>query len=259
MKFNKIMLFFGLTLPVSIILRLLQINFTIETKTGFYFTELKAEGTILLGLILLFCFLMFIFARLTFRQPEAPPNSNIYLCVSALLLSISILYEVVFSVYSTPSIPWQALLLKLAGVATAIGFLLFAISPFINLKLPTGISALPTVYLIIRMICDFTSISKLALISDNIIIIAVYCFTLLFFLNFAKLYNGLDEEKNAKKLLSYGLPSVILCFTNSLPNIVTHLTTPSGYLHTPMATNVSVLFFGIFIFTFLILHFKKNT
>ena len=258
MKFNQIMLFFGLTLPVSVVLRFLQISFTVETNTGFYISGFQNHGTLLLFSILLCSILMMIFARMTFKQKTNPPKYNIPLCISSLLLSVALGNEVFVQLTSPAILFWQALLIKLFGVISAVYFLVLAFSFALKFKIPDILSTIPTVYLIIRMICDFTSISKLALISDNVIIIAVYCFMLLFFLNYAKLYNKMDDEKNSKKLLSYGLSSVIMCFTNSIPNFVTHFTTPTGYSHTPMSTNISVLFFGIFIFTFVISHFKQK-
>lgn len=258
MRYNKIMLFFSSSLIVSVILRFLQINFTIEAKTGFFITELKTYGSVLLVLILACAFLTAIFGYMTYKRPEKTPKVNIFMSISAFLLGLSILYEVMLEESPISVLSWQVMLLRLFGIGAAVYFLTFALTPIISLDLPPILSALPTAYLIIRMICDFTAISKLALISDNIIIIAVYCFMLLFFLNFAKLYNRIDLDLNFKKLLSFGLTSVLLCFTNSIPNILTNFISLQKYTHTSMGTNISVLFFGLFIISFLLSHFSRK-
>jgi len=257
MKFNKIMLFFLFALPSCIILRFLQLYFTVEEKTGFFSYESGNYGKILLIFIFVFCSATAFFAFFNSCKPKAPPKGNIYISSVSLLLGIALFYETFFTDISATTATWQLLLLYTTGGLAAIYFVSYALSPIWQFELPALVSILPTVYLISRMICDFTTISKLALISDNVILIVTYCVLLLFLLNFAKLYNNSNEKNNHKKLLGYGTASVILCFTNSIPVMVMSLKNPS-YLHTPMSTNISLLLFGTFILVFLFSHFTKK-
>ena len=158
------------------------------------------------------------------------------------------------------TMPWQNILLTVSGVLTAVYFLLYAISGVIKIKFSPLTSFLHAVYCIVKIISSFTALSSLALISDNVMILSVLCVILIFFLSFGKLYNGIDTERNFRKLMASGLVSIVLCFTQSIPHIIINLTTHNGYLHTSNAANFSVLCFGIFIAVFTFSHFSlKNT
>ncbi len=257
MKLNKIMLMFFVALPVSVGLRFLQLYFTIDGDTGFYINETKNYGPILL-LLILFCALsVAAFSSLVFVKPEHPPKINISLSVSSLLLSCAILGELIFSRNMGVAL-WQAVLLKVFSIAIALYLILFAISPLIKFKLPNITASATVLFMVIKMICDFISISKLALISDNIFLIFSYCTVLLFFLNFTKLYCRAESDKSFKYLLSSGLTAVVLCFTNSVPGIIINIITKGGYIHSSVSTGITVFFFGVFILSFLLSHFSKK-
>ena len=51
MKYKKILLFFGIALPASVLMRLLQLMFTVDEKTGFIRSEYNETGYYLLILI----------------------------------------------------------------------------------------------------------------------------------------------------------------------------------------------------------------
>ena len=101
----------------------------------------------------------------------------------------------------------------------------------------------------------FINTSSLAHISDNVLLLAAYCAVLIFFLNYAKLYNNIDNEKNFRKMLASGLVSASLSLTQSLPHIVVNIASGNKYLHVSHISNISVLLMGIFVLTFLVSHF----
>ena len=258
MKLNKIILFFLISLPASVIMRFLQLYFTTDIKTGFYKTESAGYGTVLLLLIFLFCAANFVFSRFVFNRPEHPPAGNVTLSVSSMALAISIFCEIFSGTRADSLVLWQYTTLNIFGIAAALYFVVFSVIPLVNLTLPPVFSCLPVMYILILIVCDFTTISKLALIPENIILLAVYCFLLLFFLHFAKLYNNTDNEKNFKNILSFGSTSVILCLTNSIPSITANTISGFEYSHISIFTNFTVLFFGLFISAFLSAHFSKR-
>ncbi len=55
MKYKKIILFFCIILPLSVLLRTLQLFFTVETDTGFFKSEYKTAGIYLLIIIIAAC------------------------------------------------------------------------------------------------------------------------------------------------------------------------------------------------------------
>lgn len=245
MKSNKIILLYFATLPISIGLRVLQLWFTVEPETGFYIPESQGMGTALTILILLCSLFVALFSRLTYKQPDRLPTGNLFLSMASVLLAAGIISETFFSNLSLPILGWQNILLKIVSAGTAIFLLIFAITPLFGFIIKPIFTALPVIYSIIRLICDFTLVSKLAIISDNIILIAVYSISMFFFLNFAKLYNGIEDDKNYKKIFSYGLTLSVLCFTSSIPNLI-FSTIFYGFDHVTIYTNITVLILGIF-------------
>lgn len=258
MKYNKIILFFGFALPVSMILRFLQLFYIVESDTGFFKQEFNNYGYYIMAVIFAFTAATAVFSFFSHRSPEHPPTVNIGLSLSSFALAVSIVVELFLGGAEFGTIIWQTILLRVFGIASAVWFAAFSIKDFMNLRIPAISFSIPTVYFVLKIICSFAGISSLALISDNILLIGANCVSLLFMLNFAKLYNNIDTERGFRKLLASGLASVILCFTQSVPNIVFHFSTEGGYLHTAMVTNFNVLFTGIFIVAFVFSHFSHS-
>lgn len=257
MKSNKIMILYFVALPVSLGLRILQLWFTIEPETGFYIPENRGMGTALTTLILLCSLFVALFSRLTYKQPDRLPAGNLGLSIVSVLFAVSIILETFFADLSLPILGWQNILLKVASAGAAIYLSAFATSPIFGFEIKPIFATLPVIYSIIRLICDFTLVSKLAIISDNILLIAVYSVSMFFFLNFAKLYNGIEDDKNYKKILSYGLTLSVLCFTSSIPNLL-FSTIFIGFNHISLITNITVLTLGIFASAFVFSNNQKD-
>lgn len=259
-KYKKIVLFFLITLPLSILMRTLQLFFTVETNTGFFKTEYKTAGFFLLIMIIAACACVAFVCFTGHRNPEHPPKINPVMALTAFLTAVCIVVELFTDGASGVVMPWQTLLLTVSGLLSALYFLLYGISGFIKFELSPLFSVIPSVYFIMKIICAFTAISSLALISDNILVLSAYCVMLLFFLSFGKLYNGIDQERNFRRLMASGLVSLLLCFTQGLPHIIINLATAGSYQHTSKVSNYSLIAFGMFIASFTFSHFSlKNT
>lgn len=258
MKYKKILLFFGVTLPLSVLLRTLEIFFTVETDTGFFKNEYKTVGIYLLVLIIAVAASLAVICFTGHRNPEHPPKTNSFMSAAAILVAFSIGAELYNESYSGTVMVWQLGLLMLTGVAAAVYFILYGVSGFVSFKLPALTSVIPVIYLVMRIICSFTSISSLALISDNVLLLAAYCLLLLFFLSFGKLYCGIGTENEFRKLMAWGLTATVLCFTQAVPHIIINLATNNGYQHTSNTANFSLLMFGVFAAAFVFSHFSAS-
>ncbi len=258
MKFKKIVLLFSAALPVCIVMRLLQLIHIVEIKTGFFKQEFENEGLYMMTIIFAFAIAVAIFSFTAHRAPDAPPKPNIFMSIASVLISLSILFELFTEKFPTVVKGWQIALLNVTGITAAVFFFAFSMKLFFSFKLPKICFIIPTAYFVLRVICDFTAISSLALISDNLLLVFSYSAALLFMLNFAKLYNGIDSEYNFRKLMASGLTAVILCFTQSVPHIIVNVMNGFVYFHTSMAANINVLCTGLFIATFVFSHFSKT-
>lgn len=259
MDYKKIKVAFLVGLPISIALRFLQLWFTVETDTGFFKHNFRALGNYISFIIFLIAMTLAVFGFFGRRIPQNPPKATIPLGVVSVAYAISVLYEIFTdNITSTAIMPWQLTALKLTGIISAVFFVVFGLQSVANFRLPDICAIAPMLYLILRIICDFTAISSLAMISDNLMLMGAYCTSLWFMLQFAKLYNQTDTKYNTKKLVSSGLAAVTLCFSQSLPHILINIFSGYNYLHTTVSANFNLLILGIFILIFLISHFGKS-
>ncbi len=258
MKLNKIMTFFYIGLPICVILRMIQIAFTIDFESGFYNEGYTNYGNAIMFVFGLFCAALMFFSFKAFESPEKPPKVNALLTVAGLFTACALLYEVGYEVLPSLMLPWQIMVVKVAGIITAAYFVVFALKAKLDIKLPEIIHIIPLVYMIARTIFTFINISSLAIISDNILIMTSYCFAILFFINYAKLYNGLDNERNFRKILATGLCAVVTSLTQSASYFVINFVSETQYTHTDTVTNLTLLGIGLFALAFLVSHFSVN-
>lgn len=259
MKYKKILLFFCIALPSSILMRLLELYFTIDTKTGFFKTEYKSMGYYLLIFIIAFCAVSAVLCFTSHRNPEHPPRKNRLVGAASVLMAVGIGTELINDFAVSPNnIKWQTFIVIISGLASAVFFVIYGIGMFVKINMSPVCTAIPVVYFTARIICSFTAVSSLALITDNVLMLTAYCVALLFFLCFGKLYNKIDVDYNFRKLMASGFACVILCLTQAVPHIIINITTQNGYLHTSNASNIALLITGIFVGTFTFSHFSFN-
>lgn len=258
MKYKQIILFFVVALPTSIALRLIQLFHIVEANTGFYKQGLENWGGYITLIILAVALVLAVFSLFSHRSPEKPPKVNLCIGLASGLLASAFAIELYFGFNTFGTVLWQKILLYILGIASVLWLTVFSIKDFINIPLPNLTAIIPALFFILKIICSFAGISSLALISDNVLLITAYCAVLLFMLQFAKLYNNVGKERGFRKLLATGLASSVLCFTQSVPNIVFHVASENGYLHTAMVTSFSMFFTGVFIATFVFTHFSKK-
>ena len=259
MKYKQILLFFLIALPLSMALRFIQLFHIVESNTGFYKQGFEVWGGNITAIIIGVIIAVGVFAMFSHRSPEKMPRVNLGMGISSGILAFVTAVELVFGGETFGAVLWQRNLLYILGVAMVLWLTVYAIKDFINIKLPNATAIIPCVYFIFKLICNFAGISSLALISDNVLLMAAYSIILLFMLEFAKAYNNIDTERGFRRLLASGLASTLVCMVQSVPNIVYHLVTEGGYLHTTMATNFGIFFTGVFIAMFTFTHFSyKN-
>ncbi len=260
MKFKQIVLFFVIALPVSLALRFVQLFHIVEAETGFYKPGYGNWGGAVTAIILGVVLVIAVFAAFTHRSPKEPPKVKLGMGLASGVLAFVVAIELMIGSNTFGSIAWQRTMLYISGIAVVVWLVAYAIKDFMNIKLPPLTALVPCFFFIFKMICNFAGISSLALISDNVLLTAAYCVVLLFMLQFAKTYNGVDSKYGSRKLLAYGMASSLLCFVQSVPNIIFHLSSEQGYEHTALVTSFSLLFTGVFIIVFVFSHFsRKNT
>lgn len=259
MKYKKIMLFSAVVMFVNILLRAFQILFTIESQTGFFKIEYSFEGKIILFLIFCFGVLASLFAYTAHRHPEKPANTNKLMSVISFITALTIVLLVLFEINPILLNGWWVVLLKISEISSIAFFVVFGLQNFIKIEIKKIFYTIPCAYLIIKLICSFTSVASLSLISESILLLAAYCSSLWFMLQLAKFYNKIDGEKNFRGMLASAIASVIFCYTKALPELAISIFKTSTYFHTPLVENLHVFFIGSFILIFTLTNFSyKN-
>lgn len=258
MKYNRVMFFSASALLVSLIARFVQLKFVCEENTGFFKPEFKTVGNVLLFIIFAFAAIAAVFAAISHRSPEHPPKSSAGLLIASFFMSGGILCTLLGTHTAVNGLSFQITLLNISGFAAAAFFVLFGLQRVASFDIPKFFYCIPVIYMICRISYDFSIISSLAVISDNIIILAAHCAGVYYFLQFAKLYLSEDTELNFRKLLASGILTVIFSFTATLPNLIMFISTGSKYLHITVTEAVSIFVMGVFALVFTLCHFSKR-
>ncbi|MBQ3817244.1 MAG: hypothetical protein II802_03100, partial [Clostridia bacterium] len=153
---------------------------------------------------------------------------------------------------------WQIISLDITGLLTMIFFIIYGLKMFIDFPLPGIFPIVVPLYWIVKLICIFTTVSSLSLITDTVMTLACQCFALLFTANFAKVFNKIDDDKLFRKVLSTGLSTSILCLCDSIPRIYLTLSHREQYLHSTATSTLSLLATGLFALIFTISFFSNN-
>jgi len=257
MKYKRIMLFFVLATVISVLVRALQVMFTIDDK-GFSIDDYKNISYAMLVIQFLAVGVATFLGALVHRYPEKPPVVGPVLAVASALLGIWIIADLIM--FAPPvSVPmWQSALIKFFGLLSGIILVVYSLSKILPIKLPSILFVVPVLFWVMRLIWAFTTINTLALTSGHILLLITYCSVLVFFLELAKLMNGIDKEYNFKKLLATGICSTTLCFTFSVPYIIN--TVLGGSAATVEGYSPVLLLFvtGCFNAVFLFCYFNNN-
>lgn len=258
MKYRNILAFFLAALPVSVIIRMLQVMYVTEPVTGFVRRGFEGVNTVITVILVIAVFVTAILSFTAHRRPTKPPRSNPVLAVASFALSGCMAYEIINETFVSAVRYWQIILLDIFGMLAVLYFIIYGITLLAGFPLPRLISVIPAVYCIMRLICIFTAISSLTLVMDNVMILASYCVVLLFFTSFAKLYNGIDNENNFRKLLASGLCSAVICFADSVPRVIIRITGNASVLRHSASSTAAILMFGVFSLVFTLTFFSQR-
>ena len=258
MQYKKLMLFFSVSLPFAILLRFFTLKFIIDSSNGFFTTDNQVLGLVATIILFVIALLICIFSFTTHRQPPHPPKANYYLSALSFVLSGVVFYDTFFVKTVSEVSPILNILRLIFAICAIIFWLLYAAKSFVSIKIPSFCYLFPCFYMILKTIVEFTRISTIALITDNLLLISALCSITVFFLQFAKLYNRVDTEKNFRKTLASGLVSVFFCIMQSVAFFIYNILSNFENIHTSVSANITLLIFGLFIMTFILSHFSQK-
>lgn len=257
MKYKKIMVFFAISAPIAILIRTLQVLFTIDDK-GFTLPQYRSMGYQMIVITLAAVAVATGLGFITHRCPEKAPRVGPVLMAAAILLGIWTLADMLIFPLSATTPIWQSMALKLLGMLSGILWIIYAFQKFIPVELPPLLFIIPVLFWVVRLIWAFTTLNTLALTMGHVLLLLAYCSVLVFMLEFAKQLNGIDKEYNFKKLLASGICASSFCGVFSIPYLIATALGSDAAAAEGFSPILMLFFTGVFILTFTLTHFSNS-
>lgn len=260
MKHKHALILLGITLPICIFLRTIQMCFTVDYKTGFIKQQYSAIGV---AITVIICAAVASVGLLTATVDGAAQNKKSLqpvVAIASMLNGGMFVYEVVAGLTQQTDSAWYDTLLVICAFAAAVVFVAYGFRNVYEYQMPPIILTLPVVYYIVKLISVFVSTSALSLTTENVFLIFTSSIILWFMFELACFENEIgDTQKGPKKLFASGLAAIVMCFVTSVPKFifaaVNSVELTSGDISAALL-NVST---AIFILAYIVCNFSENS
>lgn len=259
MKHRHALMLMGITLPICILLRTIQMCFTVDYKTGFIKQQYSAIGV---AITVIICAAAASIGLLTATIDDVKQNKKSLqpiLAVASALTSGMFVYEVVASLSKQSGGAWYDMLLVVFAFTSAVAFMAYGFRNIYEYNMPSLILVVPVVYYVVKLISVFVSTSALSLTTENVFLIFTSSVSLWFMFELACFENDIgDTDKKPKKLFASGLAAVVMCSVTSISKFiftaVSDVRLSNGDISSALL-NVSI---AIFILAYIICNFGEN-
>ncbi|MBQ8740248.1 MAG: hypothetical protein IJY79_01705 [Clostridia bacterium] len=243
--------------PVCVMLRAIQLIFTIDSTTGFIKQQYTAISVLITVIVCAAIASMAMLAASVDEIKERSDGKHPSVAIACMLTGGMFIYQTVarMSVLNA----WYDILLVLLTLMSVFVFVAYGLKNIYDYKMPDIMLVIPVLYYVIKLISVFVSTSALALVTENIFLIFTNSVLLWFMYEFASFENRIgDIAKKPKKLFASGLAAVMLCAVTAIPKLILLMTgkteVSSGDVSAALL-NISV---GIFIITYIISNFYNK-
>ncbi len=228
---------FVAALVIALPLRIYQyLGGVVEPATGF-FAKNNFSVYALYGVIALFAVAAVVLGIINRKKLfyEIDSQKNIFLGVASVLVALGIIFDAAFCLdipgtinairSATPEQPSTEITTNYVIVAQAavslLAALFFTVLGFVAFMGRTFASELrllsltPVLWAMLRMVARFMRTISYTRVSELLFEMFMLAFMIMFFMNFAQCNSKVNDEGNAWKLASYGLPAALLgllCF-----------------------------------------------
>lgn len=267
MKYRHAMTLLLVSLPICVILRIIQMVYTLDVGTGFIKPQYSAIALLISVIVCAATASVALLTAIADIKCKESTTPQFAIAISSLLLGGMLIYRMVATVSAKlqtiswqdsfeknvmilfRSIAWYDTLLLILTVLSAVVFLVYGLRNISNFKMPTITLAIPVFYFIVKLISVFISTSSLALVTENIFLIFTNSAVLWFMFEFSNFENGVgDANKKIKKIFASGVASIMLCSVMAIPKFVTAIV----YRTTISAADVSSSLLNIAIVAFIL-------
>ncbi len=238
-------------LPLTVAGRTAQLWVMTEPATGFFqpaYAPLGIAMAVLLGL----CLAGLLVLTRFLKEPYRPfGEKNIPLAAAAFLMAAAQLYEAAAVMLSDTRVGLALVLQMLLLFGSVAFFAMLGVSRLSYLPLPHILTVLPVLLWVYKLVAAFMHYTGIANIAENILEIALLCFSLLFMLEQGKFLSG-DRAKSGRWLLGGGVCTALLCAAATLPRYILLLCGRGALIHDGALPNPSDLVLLVYILTLLL-------
>lgn len=250
LKYQNIIKLFWISLPICVLLRTIQLLFTIDASTGFIKHQ-YSEIAVLITFVV--CAAVATLSALSaatddvkYRQKQFKPT----IAAAGILMSGMHFYEAIASLGQ--SVNRYGIILVFLNLLSAFIFAAYSIKNVYNYRFPTITLVIPTSYYVIKLINLFISTSALALVVENIFLLFTNSAILFFVFEFACFENEIgDISKKSKKLFSSGILAAMMCAVTALPKLIITICGAYDASSNDIASLVLMITTAIFIMTYI--------
>lgn len=257
MKNRHILTLLCVVTPACVILRTIQLIFTIDGATGFIKQQYTAISILITVIV---CAAIAAMSMLAVSVDEIKERSHIkYPSVATVcaLVGGMFVYQTVAGMAVLAA--WYDVLLVLLTLVSAFVFVAYGLKNVYDYKMPAIMLVAPVLYYVVKLISVFVSTSALALVTENIFLIFTNSVLLWFMYEFASFENQIgDVSKKPKKLFTSGLAAVMLCAVTAIPKLILLLTGKTEISSGDVSATLLNISVGIFIITYIISKFYNN-
>lgn len=259
MKHRHALMLCAVALPICVLLRAIQIIFTIDDTTGFMKQQYSAIGMTITVIICAAVASVSLLAATLDVAKQNPCKIRPAVAIVSALTSGMFIYQTVAGVSALRG-AWYDTLLVVLSLASALVFLAYGLKNIYEYNMPALMLAIPVVFYIVKLISVFVSTSELALVTENVFLIFTNSVLLWFVFEFASFENHIgDAEKQAKGLFASGLAAIMLCAVASMPKLALTVLGRLQIFADDIAEALLNLAMGVFILTYILCVFKDKS
>lgn len=259
MKHRHALMLSFVTLPICVLLRAIQMYFTIDDTTGFVKQQYAA---ISMTITVIICAAVASVSLLAATLEGAKQNAfktRPAVAIASVLTAGMFIYQTVAGVSALRG-AWYDILLVVLALSSSLVFFAYGLKNIYEYNMPLLTLVIPVAFYIVKLISVFVSTSELALVTENIFLIFTNSVLLWFIFEFASFENHIgDAEKEAKSLFASGLAAIMLCAVASIPKLALTLFGRLQMSADDIAEALLNLTMGIFILTYIVCSFKDKS
>lgn len=260
MKHRHTLILLSVALPICVLLRAIQIYFTIDSGTGFIKQQYSAISVIITVIICAAVASVSLLATTLEGVKQNSDKQRPAVAIAGVLSGGMFIYQTVSGLSDLGSGAWYDVLLVFLTLASTLAFVAYGLKNIYDYSMPSLLLVVPVIYYVVKLISIFVSTAKLALVTENIFLVFTNSILLWFMFEFASFENQIgDTCKKPKRLFASGLAATMLCAVTALPKLIFAMLNIMQLSAKDIAAAVANVAIGIFVLMYIVCNFCEKS